>query len=459
MDYDLLIQGGRVLAPGGERDLDVAVADGQIVALGPALSGSATGEIDVAGLHVLPGAIDIHVHCDEPGRTGWEGFATATTALATGGMTAFVDMPLNSTPATVDADAFDRKVAAARMSSRVDFALWGGLVPGRLQELEPMHARGAIGFKAFMSETGMPDFRPADDATLLEGMRRVAALDGIVAVHAENNVLVTAAAERAIAEGRTDARAWLDSRPRVAELEAIGRAIAFSVESGCRLHIVHVSTAEGIALVQRAREDGVDVSWETATHFLALTEEDVIRQGTVAKCAPVMRDEANRVRLWDAVGTDARAIVASDHSPCPPALKDTEDFFAAWGGINGCQSTLGVLVHGVQAGRVKLPAAVAAVSANPAARLRLAGKGQVAVGFDADLTIVDLAAASTLGVEELRYRHPMSALVGCPMGGQVRHVLLRGQPLIDDGRVNGDIRGRLLRPSAAPAVAIAAAGR
>jgi allantoinase len=448
MDYDLVIRGGHVLASDGQQILDIAVADGQIVARAPALAGSAAAELDATGLHVLPGGIDIHVHCDEPGRTEWEGFATATAALAAGGMTAFVDMPLNSTPATVDAETFDRKVAAAEANARVDFALWGGLVPGRLDELEPMHARGAIGFKAFMSETGVADFRPADDATLLEGMRRVAGLDSIVAVHAENNVLVTAAAERAAGAGRTDARAWLDSRSRVAELEAIGRVIAFASDTGCRVHIVHVSTAEGIALVQRARGEGVDVSWETATHFLALTDEDVIRQGVLAKCAPVMRDEANRVRLWAAVDADPHAIVASDHSPCPPELKDTDDFFSAWGGINGCQSTLGVLLHGRQAGQVGLAAATAAVTANPAARLRLARKGHVAVGFDADLTIVDLTASSTLAARELRYRHPMSALIGCPMGGEVHHVLLRGRPLIDHGRLVDDVRGQLLRPNA-----------
>jgi allantoinase len=449
MEYDLLIRGGLVLTPEGVCAADVAVAEGEIAGVGPQLGGRARDEVDATGLHVLPGGIDMHVHCDEPGRTEWEGFATATAALAAGGLTAFADMPLNSTPATVDADAFDRKVRAAAASARVDFALWGGLVPGQLGELEAMHARGAIGFKAFMSETGMPDFRPADDDTLLEGMRRAAALDALVAVHAENATIVAARQERAVAAGRRDARSYLDSRPPVAELEAIARALTFAVDTGCRLHVVHVSTAEGVALIRQARADGVDASWETATHFLALTEDDVVRLGPVAKCAPVMRDAANRARLWQYVADETDAIVASDHSPCPPELKATDDFFAAWGGITGCQSTVHVLLDGVGRGRLDLAAASAAIAGNVADRLRLTGKGRIAVGCDADLALVDLDETWSLTAEELRYRHRMSALVGTPMRGAMHRVYSRGRLVAADGDVVDDVRGRLVRPRAA----------
>jgi allantoinase len=447
VDYDLFIRGGLVLTPQGVGEADIAVAGGEIAAVGAQLAGSAHDEVDARGLHVLPGGIDMHVHCDEPGRTEWEGFATASAALAVGGFTAFVDMPLNSTPATVDVEAFDRKVAAASANARTDFALWGGLVPGNLDQLEAMHERGAIGFKAFMSETGMDDFRPADDDTLLEGMRVAASLGALVAVHAENDAIVGARRDRAVAAGRLDARSYLESRPVVAELEAIARAIAFAADTGCRLHVVHVSTAEGVGLIRRAREDGVDVSWETATHFLALTEDDVVRLGPIAKCAPVMRDAANRERLWRLVASDPRAIVASDHSPCPPERKDTADFFAAWGGINGCQSTLNVLLEGVGAGRLELAAASAAVARNVASRLRLHGKGAIAVGRDADLALIDLDHAWSLTADELRYRHPMSALVGAPMRGAVRHVYGRGRALVAGGAVVEGVRGRLLRPA------------
>jgi allantoinase len=444
-EYDLLIRGGTVVTPDGPLVADVGATDGAIAAVGTDLAGRAHDEVDASGLHVLPGGIDMHVHCDEPGRTAWEGFATATAALAAGGFTAFADMPLNSTPATVDVDAFDRKLEAASLSSRVDFALWGGLVPGHLDQLEGMHARGAIGFKAFMSETGMEDFRPADDDTLLEGMRIAAQLGALVAVHAENRAVVDARAARAVAAGRTDARSYLDSRPPVAEHEAIARAMTFAADTGCRLHIVHVSTAEGVQLVRAARAGGVDVSWETATHFLALTADDVVRLGPIAKCAPVMRDEANRRRLWELVDGADDAIVASDHSPCPPELKATDDFFAAWGGVNGCQSTLHVLLDGVGLGRLSLTAACAAVAGNVAARLRLPTKGAIAVGYDADLTLVDLEDRWLLTADELRYRHRMSALVGMPMRGSTRAVYLRGNALLSDG---DDARGRLLRPAA-----------
>lgn len=426
-------------------ELDIGIADGAIAALGSSLSGRAPTELDASLLHVLPGAIDAHVHCDEPGRTGWEGFGTASAALSAGGMTAFVDMPLHCTPATVDAAAFERKVAAATAHSRLDFALWAGLVPGHLDDIPAMHAQGAIGFKAFMSETGMEDFRPVDDATLREGMRRAAQIDALVAVHAEDNALVTAGREHAQAAGRTDARSYLDSRPPAAETEAIVRAIGIAQETGCRLHIVHVSTAEGIEIVRRAQADGIDVSCETATHYLALTDDDVVRIGTLAKCAPPMRDELNRERLWDFVASPA-GFVASDHAPCSPEMKDTDDFFAAWAGISGCQATLGILLHAVARGRLKLTAASAAVSANVAERLRLGRKGAIAIGHDADITIADLSRTWTMQTGELRYRHPVSALVGTPMQGQIRHVFSRGRPIVTNGQIVEATGGRLLRP-------------
>lgn len=446
MDYDLIVRGGTVLSPDGEQVADVGIGDGRIRAVAPSLSGTAREELDATGLHVLPGGTDMHVHCDEPGREHWEGFATATAALAAGGMTSFADMPLNSTPALVDVETFDLKLAAATANARIDFALWGGLVPGNLGQMEPLHRRGVIGFKAFMSETGMADFRPADDHTLLEGMRRAAELDVLIAVHAENDTLVRARADEAERQGRTDARAYLDSRPAVAELEAIGRAIAFAADTGCRLHLVHVSTAEGVELVEAARAHGVDVSWETATHFLALTDEDVVRLGVIAKCAPVPRDADNRQQLWRHVATCDHAIVASDHSPCAPELRETDDFFAAWGGITGCQSTLGTLLQGVGEGRLELAAATAAVTSNVASRLRLAGKGAVAVGHDADLSIVDLDDSWLLESRELRYRHPVSALVGTRLRGRVRRTLSRGRAVIADGKLVDDVRGQLIRP-------------
>ena len=310
----------------GSSTVDVAMGDGTIAAVAPGgtLAGSAATELDATGLHAFPGGIDVHVHCNEPGRTEWEGFATASAALASGGFTALLDMPLNARPATVDIPGFDAKLARAQRNCLVDFGLWGGLVPGNRAQLEPLHARGVVGFKAFMCDTGIPDFRPVDDTELWEGMREIAALDSILALHAESETITTALTARARGAGRADAAAYLASRPPVVETEAIARAIALAADTGCRLHVVHVSTGEGVTLIQGARDRGVDVSWETSPHHLAFTADDVERIGALAKCSPVMHDAANREQLWQAVCTDDDAIIASDHSPAPPELKSGE---------------------------------------------------------------------------------------------------------------------------------------
>jgi allantoinase len=221
MDYDLIVRA---------RSLDVGIGDGLIAALEPAgtLAGSAETELSAPQLDLLPGGIDVHVHCNEPGRTEWEGFATASAALAAGGFTSFFDMPLNSTPATVDVDAFDLKLERARRSSIIDFGLWGGLVPGNVAQLEPLHRRGVIGFKAFMSGSGIAEFRAVDDATLWDGMREIASLDSILAVHAESESITKALTDRALDDGPRDAKAYLATRPPIVELEAIGRAIALA---------------------------------------------------------------------------------------------------------------------------------------------------------------------------------------------------------------------------------------
>ena len=261
--FDLLIRGAA--GPG-----DVGVRDGVIAAVGPELEGGAREEVDARGLELLPGVVDAHVHLNEPGRADWEGFATGTAALAAGGATTAVDMPLNAHPPTVDGAAFDRKRACGERDARVDFALWGGLVPGNLEAMDELAERGVVGYKAFMADSGIDDFAAADDLTLYEGMRRAAALGLPVAVHAESREITSGLLARAAAEGRTAMRDWLDSRPAVAETEAIARAIHLAEAAGCALHVVHVSTGRGVALVAEARARGADVSCETCPHYLLL---------------------------------------------------------------------------------------------------------------------------------------------------------------------------------------------
>jgi allantoinase len=403
---DLVIRGAEGV------DGDVAVEDGMIAAIGDGLTGRE--EVDARGLHLLPGAIDAHVHFNEPGRTHWEGWATGSRALLAGGGTTCVEMPLNAHPPTLDGAAFDAKVEAATASSVVDFALWGGLTPLNLDRLEELAERGVVGFKAFMCDSGIQDFPAADDDTLHAGMAKAAKLGLPVAVHAERPARLRAP------EG-TDWRAWVASRPIEAELDAIETAIALARDTGCSLHVVHVSTAAGVALV--AATDGV--TCETCPHYLALSEDDLDTLGTRAKCAPPLRSEAERVALWREVEAGRVDLVASDHSPCPPEMK-ARDFTAAWGGIAGAQATLGILLERLAAEQV-----VALTSASPAVRFNLP-KGRLEPGADADLVLVDLRVRH---VPELQDRHRLSPFAGRPLPRVVR-AWVRG----------GATRGRLITP-------------
>jgi allantoinase len=440
---DLLIRGARDAA--GEP-VDLAVEDGRIAAIGPELPGPAREELDATGLHLLPGVVDAHVHLNDPGRAHWEGFASGTAALAAGGATTAVDMPLNAHPPTVDAAAFDRKRAAGEAAAHVDFALWGGLVPGNVDRMEELAARGVVGFKAFMADSGIDDFAAADDLTLLEGMRRAAALGLPVAVHAENREITAALAARARSEGRTAMRDWLRSRPAMAETEAIARALELAEETGCALHVVHVSTGRGVALVAEARARGVDASCETCPHYLVLTEEDAERLGTVAKCAPPLRPATEVDALWGALRDGSLPMVASDHSPAPPELK-AGDAFTAWGGIAGAQTLLALTLTAGRERGVGLEALVAAVATFPARRLRLAGKGALAPGADADLVLADLAADERIEPGALLQRHPVTPFAGRRVRVRVARTILRGRTVWADGQLAGPPSGRLVTPA------------
>jgi allantoinase len=356
-------------------------------------------------------------------------------------------MPLNAHPPTVDAAAFDAKQAAGERSARVDFALWGGLVPGNLDALDELAARGVVGFKAFMSDSGIDDFAAADDLTLYEGMVRAAALELPVAVHAESDRITSGLAARAVVQGRTSMRDWLASRPVIAETEAIARAIHLAEAAGCALHVVHVSTGRGVALVAEARERGVDVTCETCPHYLVLDEDDAERLGVLAKCAPPLRPRAEVDALWAALQDGRLPMVASDHSPAPPALK-RGDAFSAWGGIAGAQTTVALV-----AGDGRLPPARLAdvLAGFPARRFRLAGKGALEPGADADLTLVDLAGRDVLRAQDLHQRHPLSPFVGRTLPARVVRTILRGRTVFAAGRLVGEPAGRLLRPARIPA--------
>jgi allantoinase len=428
---DVVIRGGTVVLPGVlPVRADIAIEGERIAAIGPDLPGAGE-EVDARGMHVLPGVIDAHVHFNEPGRTHWEGWATGTRALAAGGATACLEMPLNAHPPTVDGAAFDAKVAAARASALVDFGLWGGLVPGNLDRLEELAARGAIGFKAFMCASGIEDCPAVDEDELAAGMERAAVLGLPVLVHAESPAALSPPA------GPT----WRDfvaSRPVEAELRAIETALALAAQTGCSLHVVHVSSGRGVALVAEARERGVDATCETCPHYLVLTEDDLDALGTHAKCAPPLRPAAERDALWEHLAAGRIALVASDHSPAPPELK-RGDFAGAWGGIAGCQFLLSLLLD---AGRLAPQAVAALTSANVAERFRLP-KGRLEPGADADLALVDLTAVS---VAEPLDRHGLSPFAGRRLRGRVVRTLVRGSTVFHEGRIVAAPLGRLITP-------------
>lgn len=444
---EAIVRGGRLVTPDGPIEADVAVEDGKVSAIGPAIEGSGKEEIDARGLHVFPGAIDAHAHFNEPGRTHWEGFTTGSRSLAAGGMTAYVEMPLNAYPPTCDAGCFDDKLAHARASSLVDFAFYGGLVPGNLGEMDELAGRGVAGFKAFMSTTGTLDFQPADDLTLYEGMVKATELGLPVLVHAENKGITDRLAGRCVSTLRTTMRDYLDSRPIVAELEAIGRAILFAEETGCSLHVVHVSTGRGVALVAEARARGVNVTCETCAHYVVLTEEDAEALGAVAKCAPPLRPKEDLDSLWGHLLAGNVEFVASDHSPCPPDMKAGEDIFRAWGGIAGCQSLLNVVLdEGYHRRGLPLVEIAALLSARVAGRFGFAEKGRLEVGRDADLTLVDLGGIATTRRQDLFYRHKISPYLGRAFRGRVIRTVVRGITVFRDGKVVSEPVGKLVRP-------------
>ena len=427
----MIIRGGTVVTARGVDRADIAITGDQITAVGMSLPDDGE-EIDASGLHVFPGGIDSHVHFNEPGRTEWEDVAHGSAALAAGGYTSFIDMPLNNLPVTTDVAAFDLKLEAMKRSSKVDFGLWGGLVPASLDQLEPLVRRGVMGFKAFMCPSGIEEFPASDPHTLREGMKRIAALDSILLVHAEDPA-------RLLEPKGTGPLDFTRSRPPEAELSAITQAIEMADATGCRLHVVHVSTARGMTLIREAQQKGLDVSGETCPHYLLYVEEDLERIGGTAKCAPPFRTARDRDALW------AAPMIVSDHSPSTGDLKRGNDFVKIWGGISGCQSTRLLLLA---QNRLDLGDVAAVTATNIARRFGLEGKGDIATAHDADLWLVDLSHQSIVRNDDLFYRNAFSAHEGQPIRGRTVRTLVRGETVFVNGKPAATkLAGRLLRPS------------
>ena len=445
----LLLRARQVVTPDGPVPAVISVTDGTIGGVLPYDTDTnarfpGVPVIDLAGDEVLmPGLVDSHVHVNEPGRTDWEGFATATLAAAAGGITTIVDMPLNCLPPTTDAAALELKRAAARGQVYVDVGFWGGAVPGNEADRPGLQAAGALGFKCFLVESGVPEFPPLDAAGLERAGWQLADLGSVLLVHAEDARCIDAARQ----PGGPDYGMFLRSRPAEAETAAIRAVIEVARRTGVRAHILHVSSAAALSLLSVARADGVRVTAETCPHYLALAAEDVPAGATQFKCCPPIRDRANRKQLWEGLRAGMIDCVVSDHSPCPPELKRLADgdFGAAWGGISSVQLALPVVwTYGRQRGCTVADLA-RWMAAAPAEITGLTAKGAIAVGRDADLVAFAPDAEFTVSASLLRHRHKLTPYLGQRLAGVVRRTWLRGREVFGGTQAAvGTPRGELL---------------
>jgi allantoinase len=434
----LLVSGGQLVDELSVRRVDLLIQDGRVAAiLQPDHAQTADEVLDATGLHILPGVVDGHVHFNEPGRTEWEGFVTGTTAAAAGGVTTICDMPLNCHPPTLDARALVLKRAAIADHAVVDYALWGGVVPESLDRAAELQREGVIGLKAFLCDSGLAEYPALDEFSLLDAMQRCAERGLLLALHAEDAQETHRLGQQARAEGRRTALDWARSRPPSTELDAVRRAIGVAHEARARVHFVHISTAAAARLIGQARSDGQDVSVETCPHYLLLDESDLERLGPFAKCAPPLRGRGQVEDLWQAVLDGAIDWIASDHSPSPPDMKQTDDIWRAWGGLAGVQTLLpSLLSEGVHARGLSLPRLVSLTSGTPARRLGLyPKKGVLDPGSDADLAMVDLGRTWTLEPGDLRTRWPISPFVGRTFQGEVVMTVVRGATVWRRGEV------------------------
>ena len=423
---DLLFRAHRVITPEGERPAAVGVQDGRIVAVEPldvALEADrivALGEDEV----LLPGLVDTHVHINEPGRTAWEGFATATRAAAAGGVTTVIDMPLNSIPPTTDITALDVKRAAADGKVHVDVGFWGGAVPDNLGGLADLHEAGVFGFKCFLVPSGVDEFPHLSTSELATALTELQRLDALMIVHAEDcDVIESAPAPHG--RGYAD---FLASRPASAEDTAIENLAGLLRQTGARGHVLHLSSAAALPVLAAARHDGVRISAETCPHYLALSAEDVPAGATEFKCCPPIRGAANRDELWAALRAGSIDCVVSDHSPCTEDLKclDSGDFAKAWGGIASLQLGLPVVWTQACERGVELAEVVRWMATAPARLVGLDHKGRIEVGVDADLVAFAPDEQWVVDADRLHHRNSVTPYAGSTLRGAVRSTWLHG---------------------------------
>jgi allantoinase len=432
-DFDLVFRARRVITAAGEVARCVGVRGERIAAIEPYdsdLADRAGRLVEVGPDEVLlPGLVDTHVHVNEPGRTDWEGFATATRAAAAGGVTTLIDMPLNSIPPTVDVEALDVKRTSAEGQVWVDTGFWGGAIPGNNGELRGLHDAGVFGFKCFLLHSGVDEFPHLEPDQLAEALRVVRSFGALMIVHAEDS----AAIDRAPSAHGKAYRDFLRSRPRGAENVAVAHVIELARWTGCRVHILHLSSSDALPMIASARRDGVAITVETCPHYLTFAAEAVPDGATQYKCCPPIREADNRELLWKGLADGLIDCVVSDHSPCTPQLKrfDVGDFGTAWGGISSLQVGLPAVWTEARLRGHPLPAVVEWLAARPAALAGLQRKGHVALGYDADFCVFAPDDAFVVDAHKLYHRNPVTPYAGRPLAGVVRGTWLRGEPVGD----------------------------
>jgi allantoinase len=430
--FDVVIRAPRAITADGEVGVCVGVTDGciaAVTALTEGLDGART--VDLAPDEVLlPGLVDTHVHVNEPGRTEWEGFETATRAAAAGGVTTIIDMPLNSIPPTVDVAALEVKKKAAEGKCSVDVGFWGGAVPGNVADLRALHEAGVFGFKCFLLDSGVEEFPPLSAAELEEYLREVASFDGLMIVHAEDPAEI----EEAPQPQGGAYESFLRSRPPSAERRAIATVLDAARRTGARTHVLHLSSADAVPDLRAARTEGLPVTVETCPHYLSFDAETIQEGATQFKCCPPIREAANRERLWQALADGDIDCVVSDHSPCTADLKrlDVGDFGLAWGGVSSLQIGLPAVWSGARARGHGLVDVVRWMAEHPARLAGLRTKGRLAVGYDADFCVFAPDEEFAVDPGRLHHRNPVTPYAGQRLDGVVRTTWLRGRPVGED---------------------------
>ncbi|WP_370943443.1 allantoinase AllB [Amycolatopsis sp. cg5] len=419
----LVFKARRVVTPEGERPACVGVEDGRIVAIDDWLTGDRV--VELAGDSVLlPGLVDTHVHVNDPGRSEWEGFETATRAAAAGGVTTLVDMPLNSIPPTVDLAAFDVKRKTAEGRVHIDVGFWGGAVPGNRADLRGLHDAGVYGFKCFLLHSGVDEFPPLSAPELEEDLRELAGFGAMMIVHAEDSDSI----EHAPRPHGAKYGDFLHSRPRGAENMAIARVIELARRTGARVHILHLSSSDALPMIASAKRDGVALTVETCPHYLSFTAEEILDGATQFKCCPPIREAENRELLWRGLADGVIDYVVSDHSPCTAELKrfDSGDFGEAWGGIASLQLGLPAVWTQARHRGFTLSDVVRWMAERPATQVGLARKGRIEVGYDADFCVFAPDESFQVDAGKLQHRNKVSAYHGRTLDGVVRSTWLRG---------------------------------